>query len=135
MSGEIPALNRRALVLAAVGVLLTRLPWSGTDYGSDPDSYRVAISAQHLWRTGHYQASRLPGYPAYEYLTALSAAGPPWISNAVTSLFSVAAFLLFALILREFGVRRYLLLAFGLAMVPAIYLNSSCTMDLVPLLT
>jgi hypothetical protein len=132
MPMTVPAVHRRALALAAVAVLLTRLPWIANGYGSDPDSYRVAISARQLWRSGQYEASRLPGYPLYEYLTALSAAGPPWISNAVTALFSVAAFLLFALMLRELGIRRHLLLAFGFAMVPVIYLNSCCTIDYIP---
>jgi hypothetical protein len=134
MSTTVPAVNRRALALAASGVLLTRLPWIASDYGSDPDSYRVVISAQHLLRTGQYEASRLPGFPLYEYLTALSANCAPWISNLVTALFSVTAFVLFALMLHALQVSRYLLLAFAFAMVPVIYVNSCCTMDYVPAL-
>jgi hypothetical protein len=120
------------LALAAFGVLLTRLPWIGGDYGSDPDGYRVVSTARQLARSGDYTASRFPGYPAYEYLCALSANAAPWVSNAVTALFSVAAFVLFALMLRELRVRSYLLLALGFAMVPVIYLNSCCTMDYLP---
>jgi hypothetical protein len=135
MPSNVPAANRRALALCAAAVLLTRLPWLGHDYGSDPDSYRVLNTARHLARGGEYQASRLPGYPAYEYLSALSAGSAPWVSNAVTALFSVAAFILFALILHALQVRRYLLLALGFAMVPVIYVSSCCTMDYVPSMT
>jgi hypothetical protein len=132
MSTTIPAVDRHKLVLAAFAVLLTRLPWIGGDYGSDPDSYRVMSAARHLARTGQYTASRFPGYPVYEYLSVLSAWGQPWVSNAATALFSVAAFVMFALILRELSVSRYLLIALGFAMVPVIYVNSCCTMDYIP---
>jgi hypothetical protein len=127
--------ERLALSLAALAVLLTRLPWIGSGYGSDPDGYRVVIAARQIARGGEYDVSRLPGFPIYEYLTALSASAPPWVSNAVTALCSVASFVLFALIMRELGVRRYLLLALAFAMTPVIYLSSCCTMDYIPALT
>jgi len=132
MPATVPATDRRALALGALAVLLSRVPWLGHDYGSDPDSYRVVITARHLARGGQYQASRLPGYPLYEYLSALSVGSAPWVSNAISALFSVAAFILFALILRALYVRQYLLLALGFAFVPVIYVNSCCTMDYVP---
>ena len=115
-------------------MLLTRLPWIGSGYGSDPDGYRVVIAARQIARGGEYQASRLPGYPVYEYLTALSAAAAPWVSNGVTALISTVAFVLFALIARELGVRRYLLIALAFALTPVIYVSSSCTMDYIPAL-
>ena len=123
------------MTLAAVGVLLSRLPWIAAGYGSDPDSYRVVGTARVIARAGIYEASRLPGYPAYEYLTALTVAGPPWVSNLVTALLSTGAFILFALILVQLRIRRYLLLALGFALVPVIYLNSCNTIDYVPALT
>jgi hypothetical protein len=124
--------ERLALALAGLAVLLTRLPWIGSGYGSDPDGYRVVIAARQIARTGIYEASRLPGYPVHEYLTALSAFGSPWVSNAVTALLSVVAFVCFALIVRELGVRRYLLIALAFAMTPVIYVSSCCTMDYIP---
>jgi len=128
------ARERLTLALAAIAVLLTRLPWIGSGYGSDPDGYRVVIAARQIASGGGYQASRLPGYPVYEYLTALSAAAAPWVSNAVTALISTVAFVLFALIARELGVRRYLLIALAFALTPVIYVNSACTMDYIPAL-
>jgi len=108
------ARERLALALSALAVLLTRLPWIGSGYGSDPDGYRVVIVARQIAHGGVYEASRLPGYPVYEYLTALTAWHAPWVSNAVTALFSTAAFVFFALIARELGVRRHLLIALAL---------------------
>jgi hypothetical protein len=134
MSFAVPVRERLALALGAIAVLATRLPWIGSGYGSDPDGYRVVIVARQIAHTGVYEASRLPGFPLYEYLTALSAWAPPWVSNAVTALFSVASFVLFAMIARELGVRRYLLLALAFAMTPVVYLSSCCTMDYMPAL-
>src|ERR1700722_15874342 len=134
MSFSAPARERLTLALAAIAVLATRLPWIGSGYGSDPDGYRVVIVARQIAHSGVYEASRLPGFPAYEYLTALSAWSAPWVSNAVTALFSVASFVLFAMIARELGVRRYLLLALAFAMTPVVYLSSCCTMDYMPAL-
>jgi hypothetical protein len=126
------ARERLALALSALAVLLTRLPWIGSGYGSDPDGYRVVMVARQIAHGGVYEASRLPGYPVYEYLTALSAWHAPWVSNAVTVLFSTAAFVFFALIARELSVRRYLLIALAFAMTPVIYISSCCTMDYIP---
>jgi hypothetical protein len=132
---SLPAGERRTLVVSAFLVLLTRLPWLGHDYGSDPDSYRVVGTARTLLHGGVYEPSRLPGYPAYEFLTVLTADAPPWASNLVTALFSGAAFLLMALLLRQLQVRRYLLLALGFVMVPVVYISSCCTMDYLPSMT
>jgi hypothetical protein len=134
MSAPASARERLTLVLAAVAVLATRLPWIGSGYGSDPDGYRVVIVARQIARSGVYEASRLPGFPVYEYLTTLSAWSAPWVSNAVTALFSVASFVLFAIIARELGVRRYLLIALAFAMTPLVYVSSCCTMDYMPAL-
>ncbi len=123
------------MALAAGAVLLTRLPWIGSGYGSDPDGYRVVIAARQIASGGQYQASRLPGYPVYEYLTALSVTAAPWVSNALTATMSTVAFVLFALIVRELGVRRYVLIALAFALTPGIYVSSICTMDYIPALT
>jgi hypothetical protein len=129
-----PRREQRLLALATLAILATRLPWIGAGYGSDPDGYRVVAAARAIAQTGDYHASRLPGYPVYETLGVLTAHSAPWVSNAVTALFSAAAFVLFALILRYFKVRAAILLAAGFAMTPVIYLNSCCTMDYVPAL-
>ena len=132
-SAKLPR-ERWLLALTAIAILATRLPWIGAGYGSDPDGYRVVAVARAIARGGDYQVSRLPGFPVYESLSALTARADPWLSNAVTALLSVAACVLFAQILRYFSIRAPLLIAAGFAMTPVIYLNSCCTMDYVPAL-
>jgi hypothetical protein len=126
--------GRVRLGLCTLAVLLARLPWLAVGYGADPDGYRVVAVARRIAQGGPYEASRLPGYPAFEYLTALTAWGPAWTTNGVTALFSAAAYLLFTLILRCFAVQRPALVAAGFAMTPVIYINSVSTMDYVPAL-
>jgi len=85
-------------------------------------------------RTAAATRPRVFRLPGVRYLTALSAWHAPWVSNAVTALFQHGAFVFFALIARELGVRRYLLIALALAMTPVIYISSCCTMDYIPAL-
>lgn len=130
----IERLTRREGVFMAViflALLLTRLPWISAGYGVNPDSYRVITAARHIAQTGEYVYSRPPGYPLYEYLTALTVKMAPLFSNGLTSLFSCIAFLFFALILRHFSVSHYLLLASAFALTPVVYVNSTCTIDFI----
>jgi hypothetical protein len=92
----------------------------------------VVIAARHIAQTGEYVASRLPGYPVHEYLTALTPAKTsPLLSNGITASFSGAASLFFALILRRFRIEHYPLLTLAFALTPIVYVNSVSTMDYV----
>lgn len=126
-------LTRREVVLIiamCLTIFLTRLPWISAGYGTNPDAYRVIIAARHIAQTGEYTTSRLPGYPVYEYLTAITPAkASPLFSNGLTAVFSCIAFLFFALILRQFRISQHLLLASTFAFTPVVYLNSINTMD------
>src|SRR3972149_4028824 len=76
------------LALAFV-YLAVRIPWLNLGYGTDPDAWRVALSAEHLLSDGEYLPSRLPGYPLHEFATVpLIRAGWVWtnLSTAVVSL-------------------------------------------------
>ncbi len=118
------------LLIASAVVLLSRLPFLSAGYGRDPDAFRVVSAARLIAETGEYTASRLPGYPLHEYLLAFtSAKDDPFTSNALTAVSSVIAFVFFALILRYFMVKPYLLLSLAFAAVPVIYINSVTTMD------
>ncbi len=116
------------LLLASGLVLLSRLPWISAGYGTDPDSYRVVLAARAMAATGEYVASRLPGYPVHELGTVL-VKDSAWASNGLTAGWSVVAFVFFALILARLEVQSPLLLAGAFAAVPAVYLNSVCTID------
>lgn len=117
------------LLLVAFCVLLTRLPFLGEDYGRYPDSYRVVNVAREIAQTGEYKASRFPGNPVHEFTTSLVIHGGHIASNSLTAVFSVMAFVFFALILRHFDVRDYLLISTTFALTPVIYINSTCTID------
>ncbi len=120
-----------AIVVLSLVIFLTRLPWLSAGYGADQDAYRVVDAARHIARTGEYMASRLPGgNPVQEYLTAVTPAKTsPVFSNGLTAVFTCIGFLFFALILRQFRVSQYLLLASAFAFTPVVYVNSVSTMD------
>lgn len=125
-----PLRQKLLLVIASAAVLLSRLPFLSAGYGRDPDAFRVVSAARSIAETGQYTASRLPGYPLHEFLLAFTPAkGDPFTSNALTAVSSVIAFVFFALILRHFKVKPYLMLALAFTAVPVIYINSVTTMD------
>jgi hypothetical protein len=118
------------IIAMCLAIFLTRLPWISAGYGAEPDVYRTINAARHIAQTGEYIASRLPGHPVHEYLIAItSGKTSPLVSNGLTAVFSCIAFLFFALILRQFRIRQYLLLASAFAFTPVVYVNSTNTMD------
>jgi hypothetical protein len=120
---------RYAAVLAAV-FLLVRLPWLPTGYGAETDSYRVALSALHLWRDGEFLPSRLPGYPVHELLMApFVLLGGSVATNLITALASFAGVLVFARIVHRTGARPPGLLVIALAFTPFLIVNSVQTKD------
>ena len=124
------------LVWLGTLVLLTRLPWISAGYGADPDAYRVVNAARQILRTGDYVASRMPGYPVYEYLTALTTVSKSAVlSNGLTAVLSCVAAVFFALILRFFDIRHSVLLSLAFALTPVVYINSVVTMDYMVALT
>jgi hypothetical protein len=110
-------------------VLLSRLPVLGPGYGLDPDAWNVAAVARFIGTTGQYAASRFPGYPVHEFLSALLWHGGPLALTGATALMSALAAGFFALILRRLGGRDHLLAACAMASVPAFYLASVQALD------
>jgi hypothetical protein len=87
----------------------------------DPDANRVVTTARALSSTGKYNASRLPGYPVHEYVTAAFVNHGPLAVNGLTAVLSALATALFALSLRTLGgIRDAWALALGFACVPVI---------------
>lgn len=117
-----------AVVLAIV-YLLTRLPWIGVGYGSDPDAARVAITADWFWRTGEFYPSRLPGYPLYELIASALFPFGPVVLNLSTLAVSFVGVLLFAAILKRLRVEPKGVLTLAFAFAPMIWINSSVTLD------
>lgn len=118
-----------AFAALALAFIASRVPWVDHGYGTDPDAWRVALSATYLREHGSYSPSRLPGYPLHEFVTALTGrSGWVW-SNASTVAISLAGVLVFAWLARKLDLphRGALVLAFAFA--PLLWLNSTTTMD------
>ncbi len=117
------------LALLFAVVLLSRLPWLGPGFGGDPDAWRTAWAANVIASTGHYEASRFPGYPLHEYLCAGLLRLGAWAPVAWSALASAVAAVAFARIVRRLGGRDAVLAALALASAPAVFLASFQAMD------
>ena len=118
-----------AFATLALAFIASRVPWVDHGYGTDPDAWRVALSATYLVDKHDYLPSRLPGYPLHEFVTALTI-GHGWVwSNLSTVAISLAGVLVFAWLARKLDVphRGALVLAFAFA--PLLWINSVTTMD------
>ena len=120
-----------ALLFLLIGAIsfVSRVPFLGAGYGTQPDAWRVALIARSIALTGEYSASRLPGYPIQEILCSLFWQGGPWALNGLTALFSGIASGFFALSLKTLGSNRYILGSLALSFVPVIYVNSTMSLD------
>ena len=112
-------------------VLLSRAPFLGAGYGSDPDAWRVASAARSIATTGTYVASRLPGYPVQELVYSLLWPASPLLFNFLTALFSAGATAFFALSLQRLGCRDVGLASVAFALTPVVFINSTNSMDYV----
>jgi hypothetical protein len=117
--------------LVAALVFVTRLPFLGAGYGADPDAWRVAWASRVLATTGHYEASRFPGYPLHEMVSSLAWRGGPIALNGLTALLLGVGAACFARTMGRLGSRDDVLAALALASTPAIFLASVTAMDYV----
>lgn len=119
------------LLLLALIVALSRLPFLGGGYGSDMDAWSLASAARWIAEHGRYGASRFPGHPVQELTCALLWRGGPWALNGATALMSVAAAVAFARLLAALGVRDAWLGALAFAFTPVVFIHSTDSMDFV----
>jgi len=120
---------RWLLAVLPVVVLLSRLPFLEPGYGLHADAWIVAIAGQEIHRTGEYHPSRFPGYPLQEYAVShLVSHGPPAV-NGATAVFSAAAALFLALLMRALGGRHWFLGPLAFALTPIVYNNSTLALD------
>ncbi len=114
------------LSLAYVG---SRVAWLDRGYGTDPDAWRVALTADYLWSKGEYLPSRLPGYPLHEFVTALVIKGG-WVwTNLTTVVVSLVGVYLFAWLAKKLELQNRGALTVGFAFAPLLWINSVMTMD------
>jgi hypothetical protein len=118
------------LTIAVCLQIVSRIPFVFLGYGDDDDAWRVARVAEEFFRTGHYSASRLPGYPLFETINALLIPLGKWyLSNTATLAVSVITLVVFYKIVRYLKLKywNYLLILF--VFFPLFWVNSANTMD------
>ena len=119
----------RAFAALAVIYVASRVPWLDLGYGTDPDAWRVALSAHHLWSANEYFPSRLPGSPLHEFVTA-AVIKQGWVwTNLSTLLISLAGVYLFARVARELELPHRGVLTLAFAFAPFLWINSVMTID------
>jgi hypothetical protein len=121
----------QALPFAVLGAvfLLLRAPFLNYGHGTDPDAWRVAITAHHLLDEGKYFPSRLPGNPLHELVTTAFIWGGWIATNLTTALVSLLGVYLFARIVKLHRLAQPGLLVIGFAFTPLLFINSITTMD------
>ena len=120
--------TRPFAVLAAI-FLLVRLPFINHGHGTDPDAWRVAMTARHLLETGNYFPSRLPGNPVHELIITLFIPGGWVAANLATACAALVGVYLFAKILKHHQLPFPALVTLGFAFTPLLFINSIATMD------
>lgn len=110
-------------------VYLSRIPFLNAGYGTDWDAWAMALAARSIALTGHYSASRLPGYPVVEFFYSLLWQSGPIAFNTVTALLSAIGIGFFALTLRFLRVQHWFIASLALASIPVVYINSTTSMD------
>ena len=122
-------------IFLAIVYLGSRLYWLDLGYGTDPDAWRVALTADYLWATGDYFPSRLPGYPLHEFATAAVIKGfwvvdGGWVlTNLSTLLISLVGVYLFAWIARKLSLPHAGVITLAFAFAPLLWINSVMTID------
>jgi hypothetical protein len=117
------------LGLLALAVAATRAPFLSPGYGTDTDAWKLAYAARFIATQGHYLASRLPGYPIQELVSALAWKGGPLALNGLSALFSVLATVLLFVAARRLRLRHAALITLAFAFTPAVYVGSVSAMD------
>ena len=127
------AFKTKALLLFLL-IILSRIPFLDNGFGVDQDACRVVIAVRQWLETGHYETSRLPGYPVFEFLVSLVVRYGPVLVNLISTIASGIAAVLLYWLLRRIQIRNAFLIAMAFAFVPVIYISSVSTMDYLPAL-
>jgi hypothetical protein len=126
--------ERQAWLLFLLWILLC-LPLLLLGFGSDYDAWRVAQTADTLWRTGVYTPSRSLGFPLYELLVTPLIASGGWLAgNALSLLAGALIFLALHRLARRGHFQQPLQVIATLLFLPIFYKNATVTMDYLPAL-
>ncbi|MEX1255515.1 MAG: glycosyltransferase family 87 protein [Dehalococcoidia bacterium] len=118
-----------AFVAMAIAYIASRAPFLNLGYGTDPDAWRVGLTAHYIWENGEYLPSRLPGYPLHEFVTTALYKGGWVATNLSTVLISLAGVYLFAALAKKLDLPNRGALTLGFAFTPLLWINSVMTMD------
>lgn len=121
--------NNYSLILLFLIVFISRLPFLSAGYGVEEDSWGIALEAFNSKTTGAYEPSRLPGHPVQELIFSAIWGVGPVVFNGSCALFSAIGVLFFALILKHFYFKHYLIASYALAFLPVYYITSTYTID------
>lgn len=117
------------LLIVAIIILLSRIPFIFTGFGSEEDAWGLALTAEQIDLSGKYEVSRLPGHPFQEILYSYIYQYGFLLMNLLTVLISTVGFLCFYLLLKNHKVAHAFYATIALAFVPVIYINSTNVMD------
>jgi hypothetical protein len=110
-------------------VFLTRLPFLGPGFGSDPDAWRIAGAARDIARTHVYAASRFPGAPVVEIADAGLLRFGPWALPLAGALWGAIACATFYVALCGLCLRGCFWAALALAFTPVFWIHTTDAMD------
>lgn len=121
--------KKHGILLTGLLVFLTRLPFLAAGYGSEEDSWGMAVTAKKIALSGIYEYSRLPGHPVQEMVyLALWDAGP-FVYNIITAIISTCGIIFFMLALKKAGIKYHIIAGLTLAFTPVVYIASTNAMD------
>ncbi len=129
MTTASPRIPVRAGFLLAMAVFLTRLPFVGTGYGTDTDTWKFAAAIREIADTGRYTVSRLPGYPLMEWLCTPLAHLGAWAPNTLSAVAAGACAWLAARLFARHGVRDALLAGAAFVCIPAAWIAGTSSID------
>jgi hypothetical protein len=113
----------------ALAYVISRLPFVNIGYGTDPDAWRVALTAHWMWDHHEYYPSRLPGYPIPEFASAAVIKGGWLATNLLTVFISLLGLWFFARIVSKLDVPNRGIVVLAFAFTPLLWINSMTTMD------
>lgn len=106
-------------------MLLSRFPFLGLGFGTEPDGWRVAQSAAQIAATGEFAASRLGANRLHELGTALLGGGDVWIITFVSAVVTAMASGFLALMVWRIRVAQSALLGLAFGFVPIVFIAST----------
>lgn len=125
-------MKQRTILFWLALVVLSRFPLLVTGYGADGDAWRVAETALRIWNEGIYEVSRFPGFPVYEFLSAVFVGiGGSILSNCATLIIFLFSVYPLKKIIDHWGVPASEMLLVVFSFLPILWKNSAVTMDYV----